>query len=171
MKISVKGRWAVWAIFIFCGVTLSLITDRILCAKGFCPRISLWWRFLGLFLFALSNIIAKNTGKTLAKYGKEGKVAKFDTNRFVDKGPYSCMRHPMHFGLILLPFALALMLGSFSYLTIFAPLNAAAIIIMVFTIEEKEAIEKFGNEYIEYKKRVPAFNLSPKCLKKLFVCC
>lgn len=171
MKISVKGRWIVWTIFIFCGIRLSLVTDHILCAKGFCPRISLWWRLLGLFLFVLSDLIARNTGKTLAKYGKAGKVAKFNTNKFVDKGPYSRMRHPVHFGLMLLPFSLALMLGSFSYATIYAPLNAVAIIVTVFTIEEKEAIEKFGNRYIEYKKKVSAFNLSSRCLKKLFVCC
>ncbi len=171
MKISVKGRWVVWAIFIFGGIILSLITDFLLKKNGFYVHIGIVFRILGIFLFAISNIIARNTGKTLAKYGKEGKVEKFDTNKFVDRGPYSCMRHPMHFGLMLIPFSLALMLGSFSYLVIYAPINVIAIIIMVFTIEEKEAIEKFGNAYIEYKKRVPAFNLSPGCLKKLFICC
>ena len=39
---------------------------------------------------------------------------------------------------------------------------------MVLTVEEKEAIAKFGNEYIEYKSKVPAFNL--KCIKELLKC-
>lgn len=171
MKISVRMRWFVWLILIAGGITLSILTDNFLNDHGIFISFGVTGRIFGFVLLIVSFIIARNTGKTLAKYGKEGKVQKFDTNKFVDRGMYACMRHPMHFGLMLIPFAIAFLMNSFSYIVLYAPLTALLIIAMVFTIEEKEAIEKFGDVYLEYKKRVPAFNLSPECIEKLFKCC
>ncbi len=171
MKVSVRMRWFVWFLFIAGGISLSLWTDKILELHGFSVHFGAAARLIGLLFIVFSFIVARNTGKTLAKYGKKGHIGKFDTNKFVDKGAYSCMRHPMHFGLMFFPFGIALLMGSFSYTAVYAPLTALLIVIMVFTIEEKEAIEKFGSVYLEYKKRVPAFNLSPGCIKKLFQCC
>jgi protein-S-isoprenylcysteine O-methyltransferase Ste14 len=164
-------RWIGWFIFIAGGIVLSVITDSFLNRHGIFISFGITGRIFGLALIIFSFIVARNTGKTLAKYGKEGKVQKFDTNKFVDKGMYACMRHPMHFGLMMLPFGIAFLMNSFSYIIFYAPVTALLIIIMVFTIEEKEAISKFGATYLEYKKRVPAFNLTPQCLKKLFQCC
>ena len=171
MKVSVRMRWFVWFLFIVGGIVLSLWTDKVLKLYGFSLHFELVVGLIGALFIVFSFVVARNTGKTLAKYGKEGSVEKFDTNKFVDKGAYSCMRHPMHFGLMFFPFGIAFLMGSFSYTIIYAPLTSLLIVIMVFTIEEKEAIEKFGSVYLEYKKRVPAFNLSPGCIKKLFQCC
>jgi hypothetical protein len=50
-----------------------------------------------------------------------------------------------------------------------APLEAAVIVLLVFLVEEREARLKFGAEYAAYASRVPAFNLSPDCLRRLLV--
>lgn len=39
---------------------------------------------------------------------------------------------------------------------------------MIFNLEEKDAIYKFGQNYLNYKKEVSVFNFSKDCLKKLF---
>jgi len=38
---------------------------------------------------------------------------------------------------------------------------------MIYTIEEPKAIKKFGNDYLEYKKQVPAFSFSKQSIQKL----
>jgi protein-S-isoprenylcysteine O-methyltransferase Ste14 len=78
------------------------------------------------------------------------------------------MRHPMHLGLFLFPLSFALLVGSISFIIIIVPFEILLMIIMIFTIEEPEAIKKFGQDYKDYRDKVPAFNLSYSCLKKLF---
>jgi len=38
---------------------------------------------------------------------------------------------------------------------------------MIKLLEEKEALRKFGSDYLSYKQQVPMFNLSLHCLKKM----
>ena len=171
MKASLKFRWIMWAILTGGGITLSIITDFALYKHGFAVGFGWYGRFSGILIILTSMIISRNTGKTLAKYGRTGNVPKFDTNKFVNKGMYSCMRHPMHLGLMLMPFGIAFLVNSFSYVFIYAPLTVIIILIMIKLVEEKEALAKFGKEYEKYMKEVPAFNLSPKCIAKLFSCC
>jgi len=90
-----------------------------------------------------------------------------ETNRLVTTGPYACMRHPMHLGLLLLPWAVALMIGSPSFLLFIAPMEMVAMVAMILTLEEPEALQKFGVPYVAYCHRVPAFNLRPSCLRRL----
>ena len=63
------------------------------------------------------------------------------------------MRHPQYFGGILAHIGISFLLSSF-----FSLLVLPIIIILNFLIcwkEEKELIKEFGNEYEEYKKKVP----------------
>ena len=161
-------RITVWIIFIFGG----LITGIFLDIKLF-PNIWYSWVWhiiffiFGIFILRLVLIISRNTGRTLAKYGRKGELERMQTNRLVKKGIYSCMRHPMHLGLFLFPLSFAFLIGSLSFIIIIAPIEILLMLIMIFTIEEPEATKKFGKEYTDYKKEIPAFNFKPKCLKKL----
>jgi len=129
------------------------------------------WQFhlitaiLGLFIIKVSFKAAGNSGRDLKKYGRVGDIPRLETNKLAKEGLYACMRHPMLFALTLLPLGWALLLGLPTFIFVIAPLEMIFIIAMVLTLEEKEAIAKFGNEYIEYKSKVPAFHL--KCLKQL----
>ena len=77
------------------------------------------------------------------------------------------MRHPMHLGLLLFPPAFGLILGSPAFILLIAPAAMILMLVLILTLEEREALAKFGQSYRGYRRRVPAFNLRPGCLKRL----
>jgi protein-S-isoprenylcysteine O-methyltransferase Ste14 len=76
---------------------------------------------------------------------------------------YGALRHPMYAGVILINIA-----GTLSTLTLFSVMLCCAFIlgfwIHVHFVEEKELINRFGASYAEYRRKVPAFFVSPKKL-------
>ncbi len=161
-------RLIIWVLFIFGGLTLGIVLDL-----RYFPKIwHLWqWHLVsflwGIFLLRIVVTISRNTGRILAKYGRKGELPRMETNQLVEDGPYGCMRHPMHLGLFLFPLAFAFLSGSLSFILIIAPSEIILMLIMIFVIEEPEAIRKFGNQYLEYRKKVPAFSFRWLCLKML----
>ena len=152
---------------------------------GFKARAAFWFvTFMLIFIFgpcmptptevkvfsvplALAFLYATGTaGKYLKWYG--GMMGPRDkAKRLVREGPYSCMRHPMHFSQSLFLVFLGLSLSWCSF--IISLIFAIIIIIMAIKLDEKEALEMFGKEYLEYSKEVPAISLRPSCLLKLFI--
>lgn len=124
---------------------------------------------IGIIIGKLAFQAAAVGGKELARHGRVGDIPRLETNRLVTSGIYSCTRHPMLFGLMLLPLSFALILGLPTFIFFIAPLEALTILLLVLTLEEKEAYKKFGKAYEEYKKEVPAFPQSMECLKRLFL--
>ena len=122
---------------------------------------------LGMFLLILAFRAAANGGKELTK-GRVGNIPRMETNQLVTTGLYSCMRHPMLFGLTLLPLGWALLLGSPTFIMIIAPLEMLFIIIMVIIFEEREVNRKFGKAYEYYRQKVPIVSFRFECLKLLF---
>lgn len=170
MKLS-KGnivRIMMWFVMVFGGAALSIYFDLIYFKELFQNIIfHVVTLIFGLVLLQLVLRAAKNTGKFLAKNGREGNIPRLQTNKLVTNGLYACMRHPMHFGLMFFFPAIALLIGSPFFIIIVAPLEMLFMIIMIKLFEEKEAINKFGNEYIEYKNKVPFFSFNKKCLKEI----
>ncbi len=123
---------------------------------------------VGLFILFLVIRISKNTGRTLAKYGRKGELKRMETNVLVKKGAYKYMRHPMHLGLFLFPVAIACLVASPSFILIISPAEVVFMLLMIKLVEEPEAISKFGNLYLEYKKETPWFCFKRRCLKELF---
>lgn len=121
----------------------------------------------GFLLLRLVVQISRNTGRLLAHYGRRGKLPRMETNRLVTEGVYGCMRHPMHLGLLFFPLALALLIGSPTFILIISPGEMLLMLIMIKFVEEPGALKKFGDAYREYRKRVPMFNLKISCLKQL----
>ncbi len=81
---------------------------------------------------------------------------------FVDRGPYRFVRNPMYAGVLLLGLSLGLALGTW-----LLPVEAS----LIFTLfalrtrtEERFLIERFGDQYREYMKRVGRF--FPTLLKR-----
>ncbi len=73
-----------------------------------------------------------------------------------DTGVYGCCRNPMYFGLNAVLWGVGLSLGKLSILIaafIWSMLNFLSVTLW----EEKQMLGKFGDEYIDYKKRVPRF--------------
>ena len=69
-------------------------------------------------------------------------------------------------GYIVLLYGIGILLCSPVLLFIFAPLFFLANFLYIKIIEEKEMEKKFGQKYLDYKKRVPMF--IPKFSKRNF---
>ena len=63
----------------------------------------------------------------------------------------------MHLGWTIVLVGLALLMQSFTLLVIFIPCFVAVHIIYLKFVEEKELEKKFGQAYLDYKKKVPMF--------------
>ena len=76
---------------------------------------------------------------------------------------YSIIRHPTYFALFTL--ALGGVFFRFSlYSIIFYTMIICGLMIHIYYVEEKELINRFGDSYREYQKRVPAILIKPKDL-------
>ena len=150
------------------GSALSLYLDTILFKNvhtnlGF-HGISL---VIGFLLILLVISISKNTGRTLAKYGRKGNLKRMETNVIVRQGVYKYMRHPMYLGLLFFPLSIAFLLASPSFILLISPIEIIFMLIMIKLIEEPEAIKKFGKQYLDYKHQVPWFCFKMNCLREL----
>ncbi len=161
MVVSNRVRIIVWLILIIGGYLLGLLIDKYVmlpCSPVYCIPV-------GLILFGVIFRAAGVTGRYLSVYGKSSPDKSFgEIDRLVTVGPYSCMRHPMHLFLSLTPIAIGLTTLNPGLAYIIGPVETILILVMAVKIDEKESIERFGEQYIEYKRRNPAFNLNPKCL-------
>lgn len=166
--VSVVLRLLWWFLMIFGGAVLCIYLDIKEHNLFFSPLFHAITFPIGVVITKLAFNAALVGGKQLKKGRSEG-TPRLETDKLVKDGIYACMRHPMLFGLSLLPIGWALILGSPHFIFYLAPFEALLVVIMVFTVEEAECIRKFGNDYIEYKRNVPAVNFSLKCLKWLFL--
>ncbi len=132
---------------------------------------SVWFHLLsaavGSILLMFAFRAAANGGRELSK-GRAGDIPRMETNRLVTTGLYSCMRHPMLFGLTLLPLGWAFLLGSPLFITLVAPLEMLFIVVMVIIFEEMEVNRKFGEAYEAYRQQVPMVSFRWSCLTQLF---
>ncbi|WP_201353163.1 methyltransferase family protein [Hydrogenimonas urashimensis] len=167
---SVVVRLLLWALLLIGGTCLGIWLDL----RHFRELFFSWiWHLLsfpaGIGLMALAFKAAAAGGRELAKSGKSSPdVPRLETDRLVTTGIYAHMRHPMLFGLTLVPLALAFVVGSPAFITIVAPVEMVFIVVMVLTLEERECRRKFGDDYERYAREVPPVCFTPHCLRLLF---
>ena len=166
---SVIIRMLIWLALLLGGAWFSIANDLEAFPKLFR---SLPWHLgtllMGSLVTALAFRAAASGGRELAKRGREGDLPRLETNRLVTTGIYACTRHPMLFGLMLLPLGFALLLGSPTFIFYVAPAEALFILAMILTLEEREAIAKFGEAYREYKNKTPIIPRTLSCWNILF---
>jgi protein-S-isoprenylcysteine O-methyltransferase Ste14 len=169
MYVEQMIRIALWLVLLVGGGVLSSWLDRVWLGGSLESGYQHLITFpLGVVIFFLVMRASRNTGRLLAELGRDGDLPRMATNRLVTTGHYACMRHPMHFGLLLLPWSVAFLLGSPSFIMVIAPLETALISAMVKWVEEPQAVRKFGEAYVAYRSRVPFFTFRPACLRALF---
>ena len=164
-------RIIMWFFFLVGGSALGLWLD-LQWAWARTLLLNPWWHVLTLPLGALLLWgvlrVSRYTGRLLARLGREGDdVPRMDTNRLVTTDVYACMRHPMHLGLMFFPLAIALLLGSPSFIFIIAPIEMVIMVILIKLVEEREALAKFGDAYRAYMQTTPMFSLRPDCIRKM----
>jgi len=128
---------------------------------------SLYIRLIGLVGIVFAHFLLKRTGKLLRLFG-ECELWGWST-KLIIKNVYKCVRHPHHIGAGIFMTFLGLLIGYPLTFIIITVTQWLWVFLFVILIEEKECLEKFGNEYREYKKNVPMFFGNPVCiLKELF---
>lgn len=77
--------------------------------------------------------------------------------KLVTTGPYAHVRNPMLTGVFVLLFGLGVLLRSISLVSIFTPVFILFNMWELKAVEERELERRLGEDYVEYKKRVPMF--------------
>ncbi len=110
------------------------------------------YNYFGLILIICGFVLNIWSSNTFSRVGTP--IKPFEKpNHLVTKGPFRISRNPMYLGMVFVLFGVSLLLGTVSPL----------IVILVFILmiqfnfinhEEKSLEQIFGEEYLEYKKRV-----------------
>ncbi len=154
-----KLKFIFW-IIVYLGVFITaLISD--LKAEGFCKYIL---AILGFFITLYALTLAAIAGRTLKRFAHKEPRSGFIPDKLTNFGIYSCMRHPMHLGIGLLPFGLALLSGNVAAI-LASGWAVAAAFWFVLAIEEPELLKSYGNSYFKYMQEVKPFNFNLRCIE------
>ena len=163
---SVVVRLLLWLLLLLGGMVIGVRSDME-DPLFLNPLFHLFSAAAGFVVIVLAFRAARHGGRELAK-GRVGDIPRLETNRLITSGIYSCMRHPMLFGLTLLPLGWALLVGSPTFILLIAPAEMLFIVFMVIVFEELEVRKKFGDAYRAYAREVPMVSFKSSCLKTLF---
>lgn len=114
-------------------------------------------------LFKLASMISMTYGLIIIKLSFKNQSVlsflttedRFDSNsELKTSGVYSKVRHPLYSGTILIFIGLFIFIPKIS--TIIALAITIAYLIVGIPIEEKKLVSKYGDLYLDYKKKVPA---------------
>jgi protein-S-isoprenylcysteine O-methyltransferase Ste14 len=119
----------------------------------------LYTRLTGLAGVIFAHFLLKRTGKLLRLFG-ECELWGWSTKLIV-KNVYKYVRHPHHLGVGIFMTFLGLLIGYPVTFIILITTQWLWVFLFVLFIEEKECLEKFGDEYREYRKNVPMFFGNP----------
>ena len=128
----VLDKWFNWPTF--ANVTIRVIVGSVLTV-------------LGVF-FLLWTIKAQR------EIGKGTPMPLMATRKLVVEKPYSYCRNPLAFGLVNFYFGISIFIGSPSSVVVVFVFSAI-ILSYIKLIEEKELEQRYGDEYVEYKRRTP----------------
>lgn len=109
---------------------------------------------VGLVLYCLGLVLVLISRRTLGKYwgvSTSSQVKLLADHQLIEAGPYSLIRHPMYLGAWTLFLGLALLYPVWAMLLmfVFGVISFANRI----RVEEAALAERFGDEWIEYKRR------------------
>ncbi len=118
---------------------------------------SAWWRYLVAgIVFAAGFVLGFMTvSKFFRTRGTP--VPTSPPPKLITTGLYGWIRNPMALGLLLMLEGLGFYFGSLSLIFFFAPLPVVLYALYIKAVEEPELEMRFGQDYVDYKKRVPMF--------------
>jgi len=114
--------------------------------------------YVGAGLYVLSGLVFG--GLPVIEFRKKGEVRKGEsyihTTKIVDTGIYSIVRHPQYVTFILWAIAGMLLFQHWIIILLGIPIVPLTYIDLIKA--DKDAIEKFGDDYRQYMERVPRMN-------------
>jgi protein-S-isoprenylcysteine O-methyltransferase Ste14 len=141
--------WIIIPLFIVVG---SVFMDPRLSLPRFFHR---WINVIIALIFMVAGWLFANwTVKLQFSLGKGTPIPLMPTQKLIIKRPYTYCRNPMALGTAAFYLGVAIWLGSISA-TGLALIYPVGILIYIKLIEEKELEQRFGLEYLEYKRRTP----------------
>lgn len=121
---------------------VNLVAAALLGALGVVWMIWSWW-----------FLLTRGHGHPTEGFGIEVSPV---TQELVTAGPYARTRNPMGFGYILVLLALSAVVSSAGMLVGIAIVAAVGVVAIV-CFEEPRLVRRFGDPYLEYRRRVPRF--------------
>jgi protein-S-isoprenylcysteine O-methyltransferase Ste14 len=109
---------------------------------------------LALFFMVAGWLFANWTVKVQFSLGRGTPIPLMATQKLVVKRPYTYCRNPMTLGTTAFYLGIAIWTGSLSALLL-ALIYPVGILIYIKLIEERELEQRFGHEYLEYKRQTP----------------
>lgn len=116
-------------------------------------KIPEWLMYVGTIIAVLSIILIFWAH---FKLGENFSPSLRKAVRIVKDGPYKYIRHPIYVGYIILFFSTFLITGWWLF-TLLGELIMLSLVVWRLPIEEALLEKKFGDEYIEYKRRTKMF--------------
>ena len=120
---------------------------------------------LGVSLITPGSLFLLWSVKAQREIGKGTPMPLRATQELVVQKPYSYCRNPLFFGLINLFFGISVLFGSISSLIVVLMFSVIISLYVKF-IEEKELEERFGDEYLAYKRITPFLIPIPSLLRR-----
>ena len=120
------------------------------------PRFFYGWGniVIALIFIVTGWLFANWTVQAQFYWGRGTPIPLMATQQLVVKRPYTYCRNPMTLGTTLFYLGVAIWIGSISAIGL-ALIYPLGILIYIKSFEEKEMEERFGLEYLEYKRRTP----------------
>ena len=115
------------------------------------------WIFLCLsaYLVVAGAILLNRAGKSTNNRKDESLYQFEKTSELIETGIFKYIRHPLYSSLIFLTWGI--FLKNPNYHLLFVSLISTAFLYLTARCDERECIEFFGNEYVEYMKRTKLF--------------
>ncbi len=146
------GGFIFWAVIPFFIIVASSYVDQwFRLPRFYHGRIS---PVIGSIFIASGWLFANWTVKVQFSLGRGTPIPLMATQKLLVKEPYTYCRNPMTLGTALFYLGIAIWLGSFSAMGL-GLVYPVGISIYIKLIEENELEERFGSEYLDYKRRTP----------------
>lgn len=156
-----SGRWNLISKILVGGICFLtwgilaywLFNSNFLFAGKFDSEISRYFGIMTLLFAAAIEFLSRKALGAKRIFGSSELEQSKD--KLITNGIYAYARHPRYVEHPLWALGLALVFGYFSFLWFFVYLLIGFSLVAYF--EEQELIKRYGKEYLEYRKKVPAF--------------
>ncbi len=134
-------------------ITLFVFPVLIMNAFGIEPSATISMKVSAIALFIVFSLLGLYSAIVMVRIGEGTPLPLDQTQKLVTKGPYKYVRNPMAIAGIGQGIAIAIFFGSIHLLS-YVILGAILWHFVVRPIEEKDMIQRFGDDYVEYRNRV-----------------
>jgi len=131
-------------------ITLFVFPALIINSFGVKSVISNNIKVIAISLFLIFSIIGLYSAYIMVKLGRGTPLPLDQTQNLVTKGPYKYVRNPMAIAGLGQGISVSILFGSI-HILIYTVIGAILWQFVVRPLEEKDMIERFGNDYLEYE--------------------